>query len=777
MEKITSFIIKRVAMMLLAVLITSTAWAAVGDIVGYGYCGGDEGDITRPQYILTENDEGGLTLTIRGSGAMRNYTSSLAARPWHSYSERITKVLVYDGITEIGGKAFKCSNLREAIISSTVTKIGDYAFESDDNLETVIALSTSTSVVDVSRSAFSSVPSTCTLYIENDSYWNRTGNMTIKNFQRQLPSNDATFLYFRDSDTNNGRMWVVPCGYSGAMADYTTPEARGWASEVYYACREVIIWPEVTTIGKNAFYNFRGLQVINIPDAMTSIGENAFYGCLSLPSISLPDGLTNIGKAAFSGCTNLGSINIPDNVTIINDETFYGCSNLTTISIPSSVTSLGSGAFEGCSNLTSISIPSNVVNIGSRAFYGCSRLSVINIPASIIAINDETFYGCSGLTRINLPNSVTSIGNSAFQYCSNLTNLYYEGSQAQWYAVTKGTNWKSNVPSSFKEHWRCNVTFDANGHGAAPSVQTNLWSNEAKVTKPSDPTCEGCEFQGWHTDAAGTTPWDFANDIVPGNMTLYAKWKITNIALADNSPYNYTGDFQVDFVSYTRTLSSSFVGKHLPWFVPFDYTLTAEDLQKFNFYKINMIANSPSPDVEASNQIWVFITRIDAGTVLHANMPYVFKPLEAASSLASYTFASTNATLKAKDTGVILKTETAEDIYSFYGTYENTKPAASDPFYYISGSGISLADNGNITIGPYRWIVRKTNKYGDSTSYVHEMKFLDGEEDDATSLNEELRKKNEDLSGSWYSLDGLKLLGKPAQKGIYIHNGKKEAIR
>ena len=48
---------------------------------------------------------------------------------------------------------------------------------------------------------------------------------------------------------------------------------------------------------------------------------------------------------------------------------------------------------------------------------------------------------------------------------------------------------------------------------------------------------------------------------------------------------------------------------------------------------------------------------------------------------------------------------------------------------------------------------------------------------DATSLNEELRKKNEDLSGSWYSLDGLKLLGKPAQKGIYIHNGKKQFVK
>jgi hypothetical protein len=34
----------------------------------------------------------------------------------------------------------------------------------------------------------------------------------------------------------------------------------------------------------------------------------------------------------------------------------------------------------------------------------------------------------------------------------------------------------------------------------------------------------------------------------------------------------------------------------------------------------------------------------------------------------------------------------------------------------------------------------------------------------------------EGLDGVWYSLDGRKLSGKPTQKGLYIHGGKKVVI-
>jgi len=35
----------------------------------------------------------------------------------------------------------------------------------------------------------------------------------------------------------------------------------------------------------------------------------------------------------------------------------------------------------------------------------------------------------------------------------------------------------------------------------------------------------------------------------------------------------------------------------------------------------------------------------------------------------------------------------------------------------------------------------------------------------------------ENDADNWYTLDGLKLNGKPTQKGLYINNGKKVAIK
>ena len=46
----------------------------------------------------------------------------------------------------------------------------------------------------------------------------------------------------------------------------------------------------------------------------------------------------------------------------------------------------------------------------------------------------------------------------------------------------------------------------------------------------------------------------------------------------------------------------------------------------------------------------------------------------------------------------------------------------------------------------------------------------------ATSLNQVTSDKSQVTSDEWYTIDGKKLNGKPAKKGIYIHNGKKGVV-
>ena len=64
----------------------------------------------------------------------------------------------------------------------------------------------------------------------------------------------------------------------------------------------------VTSIGNDAFWNWRNLTSIEMPEGITSIGPAAFYGCSSLTSIEIPEGVTSIGPEAFYHCRSLKSI-------------------------------------------------------------------------------------------------------------------------------------------------------------------------------------------------------------------------------------------------------------------------------------------------------------------------------------------------------------------------------------------------------------------------------------------------------------------------------------
>ena len=162
-----------------------------------------------------------------------------------------------------------------------------------------------------------------------------------------------------------------------------------------------------------------------IDDSVTSIGYHAFAYCSSLTSVIIPNSVTSIGSGAFSDCSDLTSITIPNSVTSISTYAFSYCESLTSITIPDSVTSISPGAFDGCSSLTSITIPERVTIIGYYAFQDCSSLTSITIPESVTSIQWNVFDGCSSLATIN-----------------------YTGTQAQWNAISKGSEWDSGTPSN-----------------------------------------------------------------------------------------------------------------------------------------------------------------------------------------------------------------------------------------------------------------------------------------------------------------------------------------
>lgn len=100
-----------------------------------GSCGSD---------VKYSFDTDTYTLTISGSGKMKNYSSYygngtlVSTAPWASYSSYIKKVVIKSGVTTIGSYAFLgCGNMTSIKIENTVTKICSGAFDSCSGLKTV----------------------------------------------------------------------------------------------------------------------------------------------------------------------------------------------------------------------------------------------------------------------------------------------------------------------------------------------------------------------------------------------------------------------------------------------------------------------------------------------------------------------------------------------------------------------------------------------------------------------------------------------------------------
>ena len=241
------------------------------------------------------------TLTISGTGAMKDYDYYNNPSPASQKKDSVKKVVIEDGVTSIRNSAFyDCNSLTSITIPNSVTSIGDSAFS---NCYYLTNITIPNSVTSIENYAFRSCSS-------------------------------LTSITIPDSVTSIGKLAFYSCD----------------------SLTSITISNSVTSIEERAFAYCSRLTSITIPDSVTSIGEAAFAGCSSLTSITIPDSVTSIGEYAFQSCSRLTSITIPDSVTSIGEYAFSDCWDLTSITIPDSVTTIGESAFNACSSLTTISL-------------------------------------------------------------------------------------------------------------------------------------------------------------------------------------------------------------------------------------------------------------------------------------------------------------------------------------------------------------------------------------------------------------------------------------
>ena len=387
--------------------------AASENVIGSGTCG---------ENLKWELTADGL-MTISVSGEMDDWSYD-NKNPWYDIREEIFKVIIEEGITTVGERAFEeCCNLVSVDLPEGIISINFWAFYDCVNLKEV-------------------------------------------NFPETLENLEGCAFY--NCSSLNSISFSENTSYIGAEAFYncsSLTEIRlplkitSVENETFYGCgslKEIELPHGITVIGYSAFYNCSNLQTINLPDTITEIGWGAFYNCKKLESVlNLPEGMTEIPFSVFQNCEKLTKIHIPSEVTRIDNWAFEGCSSLADFEMPDQLTSIGEDAFSGCSSLTVIDIPKTVETIGEGAFVGCRQLkefrvdkdnsaycsvdgvlytkdrsnlitypnqkgSVFTIPDTVTEISYAAFLACDNLVKVEIPETVVTLGRGVFQKCSSL---------------------------------------------------------------------------------------------------------------------------------------------------------------------------------------------------------------------------------------------------------------------------------------------------------------------------------------------------------------------
>lgn len=128
-------------------------------------------------------------------------------------------------------------------------------------------------------------------------------------------------------------------------------------------------------------------------------------------------------------------------------EAFKGETALEKVTIPEGIEQVGSFCFQNCTSLKHASFPSTCNQIGWGCFRGATGLKTVktlNNTKRVLSVGSYAFDNCTSLVKISLGKNIT-IGQQTFYKCTSLKDIIFEGTMAEWEAVTKGENWDQDT--------------------------------------------------------------------------------------------------------------------------------------------------------------------------------------------------------------------------------------------------------------------------------------------------------------------------------------------
>ena len=230
---------------------------------------------------------------------------------------------------------------------------------------------------------------------------------------------------------------------------------------------------------------------------------------------------------------------------------------------------------------------------------------------------------------------------------------------------------------------------------------------------------------------------------------------------------------KTEVANVTTTLTKTFSSTGWnAFFVPFDFTLTAEMLNDFEFAKLYaVIAENNAPVVNFKT--------VAANDKISAYSPYLIKAKTAGShslNVGAVTYKS--------NAGEPPYTATIDEIYTFYPVMENTYTAVEKGYYLDSEqNSFVYSVNEKTYVPPLRYYMTMWDK--NAKDYIvptsggaSKVKFCVIGEDEPTGITD-MVDDAANASGKIYNLQGV-VVGNTTEglpKGVYIKNGRKIIVK
>lgn len=400
-----------------------------------GYCGRTYDDGGDGKNIRWSYKNGVLTLT--GSGQMdfwndEDFWGQDSFPGWRAagLNDKITKVVIGEGITDIGSAAFAyMTKLQSITLPSTIKDIDQLAFIGCSSLSNV---KLNDGLRSIGSSAFDDTAVT-SLRIPNSVNDLSTDLFGFKNYTSgEQQGLDVSDLVLSQDNPNyrvvdnvlyklkNGSLdTLVHCSDKNQPeGTFTVPDGVvgiDSSAFAYAPITKIVFDPQLQRIGGDAFFE-SDLESVYIPSNVKSIEWGAFRDCDSLTSVSGCAGLKEVNGFCYD--SNLTQVTLEEGPRSIGDRSFAS-DGMASFVIPKSVTEVQEEAFWGCENLSSINLD-RITKIGDTAFCDCSNLKSVTFSNSLKSVGQQAFWG-SGLVSARIPQSVTSIGNQAFPTTTAVT--------------------------------------------------------------------------------------------------------------------------------------------------------------------------------------------------------------------------------------------------------------------------------------------------------------------------------------------------------------------